>query len=265
MAQAAPLSPMSGRADGSSLSSPSVATPVVFVIDDDLSVRQSLESLIDAAGWRPETFASAMEFLARPRPLSPSCLVLDLLLPDLNGLELQERIADRAEMPIILITGHGDVAMTVRAMKAGAIEFLTKPFRGDVLLAAIRDGLERSRIVLGDQAELRLLHERQAMLTRRECEVMALVVAGRLNKQVAIELGISEATVKAHRGKVMQKMRAHSLPDLVNMATSLGLESPLKHPRDALTRADYATRVYRAILPFSPDRQANRLSFSALR
>jgi FixJ family two-component response regulator len=203
-------------------------TPVVFVVDDDVSVRKSLELLIDSAGWQPETFASAMEFLASPRPLSPSCLVLDVSLPGLNGLDLQERInADRVDMPIIFITGHGDVPMTVRAMRGGAIEFLTKPFRDDVLLGAIGHALERSRTVLGDQVEMRVLRERHASLSRREREVMALVVAGRLNKQIAGELGISEITVKAHRGKMMRKMMARSLPQLVNMAARLGPASEI--------------------------------------
>jgi FixJ family two-component response regulator len=183
------------------------ATPVVFVVDDDVSVRESLELLIRCAGWEPETFASAQEFLARPRVLSASCLVLDVSLPDLNGLDLQQRVAaDRVDMPIIFITGYGDVPMTVRAMKAGAVEFLTKPFGDDVLLGAIRHAIDRSRASLGDEAELRALRGAYASLSRREREVMALVVSGLLNKQVGGELGISEGTVKAHRGRVMRKM-----------------------------------------------------------
>jgi FixJ family two-component response regulator len=198
--------------------------PIVFVVDDDVSVRESLELLIQSAGWRPQTFASAQEFLARPRLLAPSCLVLDVSLPDLNGLDLQQRIApDRIDMPIIFITGYGDVPMTVRAMKAGAVEFLTKPFGEEVLLSAIRSALERSHTALGDEAELRVLRERYAELSPREREVMALVVSGLLNKQVGGELGISEITVKAHRGKVMRKMKADSLADLVNMAARLRL------------------------------------------
>ena len=198
------------------------ATPIVFVVDDDVSVRESLELLIRCAGWQPETFASAQEFLARPRVLAPSCLVLDVSLPDLNGLDLQKRIAaDRIDMPIIFITGYGDVPMTVQAMKAGAVEFLTKPFGDDVLLSAIRHAIERSRAALGHEAEMRALRDCYASLTRREREVMALVVSGLLNKQVGGELGISEITVKAHRGKVMRKMKADSLADLVNMAARL--------------------------------------------
>jgi FixJ family two-component response regulator len=200
------------------------ATPVVFVVDDDVSVRESLEALIRDAGWQAETFASAEEFLSRPRVPGPSCLVLDVGLPDLNGLDLQQRIAaDRPDMPIIFITGHGEVPMTVRAMKAGAVEFLTKPFGDDVLLIAIRDAIDRSESVVAREAEIRALRDRYASLSHREREVMALVVTGLLNKQVGGELGISEITVKAHRGQVMRKMKAGSLADLVNMAARLQL------------------------------------------
>ena len=200
------------------------ATPVVFVVDDDVSVRESLELLIRCAGWQPETFASSQEFLARPRISVPSCLVLDVSLPGLNGLDLQRRVAvERPDMPIIFITGYGDVPMTVRAMKAGAVEFLTKPFNHDVLLSAIRQAIERSRAALDREAEIRAIRECYASLTRRERQVMDLVVSGRLNKQVGGELGISEITVKAHRGKVMQKMMADSLPELVRMAARLRL------------------------------------------
>ena len=200
------------------------ATPIVFVVDDDVSVRESLELLIRCEGWQPETFASAQEFLSRPRALVPSCLVLDVGLPGLNGLDLQKRIAaDRIDMPIIFITGYGDVPTTVQAMKAGAVEFLTKPFGDDVLLSAIRNAIERSQTELGHEAEMRALRDCYASLSPREQEVMTLVVSGLLNKQVGSELGISEITVKAHRGQVMRKMKADSLADLVNMAARLRL------------------------------------------
>jgi FixJ family two-component response regulator len=196
--------------------------PIVFVVDDDVSVRESLELMISSAGWKPEIFASAKEFLSRPRANAPSCLVLDVNLPDLNGLDLQMRVADdRIDMPIIFITGYGDVPMTVRAMKAGAVEFLTKPFSDDALVGAIRHAIERSRTILGHEAEIRMLSDRYETLSRREREVMALVVTGLLNKQVAFDLGISEITVKAHRGRVMHKMQAGSLVDLASMATKL--------------------------------------------
>ena len=204
-------------------------TPIVFVVDDDVSVRESLELLIKTAGWRPETYASAQEFLSSPRATVPCCLVLDVTLPGLNGLELQQQLAERTDTPIIFITGHGDVPMSVQAMKAGAVEFLTKPFRDDVLLDAIRGAIERSRVALRQESEIRVLRDGLASLTPREREVMALVVSGLLNKQVGGELGISEITVKAHRGQVMRKMKADSLPDLVTMAARLGLRSTPTH------------------------------------
>jgi FixJ family two-component response regulator len=212
------------------LSPESEATPIVFVVDDDISVRESLELLIGCVGWQPETFASAEEFLVRPRVYAPNCLVLDVSLPNLGGLDLQKMIAgDRVDMPIIFITGHGDVPMTVQAMKGGAVEFLTKPFDDDVLLNAIRFALDRSKAALEQESELRNLRARHGSLTPREQEVMSLVVSGLLNKQVGLKLGISEITVKAHRGKMMLKMKADSLPDLVKMAVTLGL-APATNP-----------------------------------
>ena len=203
--------------------------PIVFIVDDDVSVRESLESMIDFAGWQPRTFASAEDFLADPRTATPSCLVLDVSLPTLNGLELQKLIGDRAEMPIIFITGHGDVPMTVQAMKAGAVEFLTKPFDDEALLSAIRQALKRSASVLDEQGEISALRSSYESLTPREQDVMRCVVAGMLNKQIGLKLGISEITVKAHRGKMMQKMRADSVAELVKTAVRLGL-TPARNP-----------------------------------
>jgi FixJ family two-component response regulator len=206
----------------------SLDTPIVFVVDDDISVRESLESLIRVAGWQPQTFASAQEFLSGPRVLVPSCLVLDVSLPDLNGLDLQKRIAaDRIAMPIIFITGHGDVPMAVRAMKAGAVEFLTKPYADEVLLSAIQQAIECSHDVLRREAAMQSIRNRYASLSRRERQVMALVVRGHLNRNVGDELCISEITVKVHRGNVMRKMKAESLADLVNMAGTLASQ-PLR-------------------------------------
>jgi FixJ family two-component response regulator len=203
------------------------APSIVFVVDDDVSVRESLELLIKTAGWEPHVFASAQEFLSRPRPAVPCCLVLDVTLPGLSGLELQHQLAERTDMPIIFITGHGDVPMTVQAMKAGAIEFLTKPFKDDVLLEAIRDAIERSRAALRHDVEMQALKNCYASLTPREKEVMTLVVSGLLNKQIGGELGIAEITVKTHRGQMMRKMKADSVPALVTMAARLGLRPAL--------------------------------------
>ena len=200
------------------------ATPIVFVVDDDPSVREALESLIVQAGWRPQVFESAQDFLGFPRALVPSCLVLDVTMPGLNGLELQSLIAgDRIDMPIIFITGHADVPMTVKAMKAGAVEFLTKPVAEDVLINAIGSAIARSRLTLDQESESQALRSLYAKLTPRERDVMTLVVRGLLNKQVGGELGMAEITVKAHRGQIMRKMKAATFADLVNMGARLGL------------------------------------------
>jgi FixJ family two-component response regulator len=201
--------------------------PIVFVVDNDISVRESLDQLICSEGWQAETFESVEEFLARSRPLVPSCLVLDVSRPGLDALDLQKRIAvERPEVPIIFISGHGDIRTTVEAMKAGAVDFLVKPFRDNVLLRSIRESLERSRVALDREVSLRDLRDCYASLTPRERQVMELVVSGLLNKQVAWELGIGESTIKAHRGQVMQKMKANSLADLVKMASTL---DPARH------------------------------------
>jgi FixJ family two-component response regulator len=205
-------------------------TPIVFVVDDDSSVRESLDRLIRCNGWHPETFGSAREFLAWPPPLVPSCLILGLSLPHLNGLEVQKQIArERPETPIIFLSGYEDIATTVKAMKAGAVEFLVKPFSEDMLLGAVRESLERSRVALDREIEMRSLRDCHASLTPRERQVMDLVVSGLLNKQVGGVLGISEITVKAHRSQVMQKMKANSLPDLVKMSVELGLTRSAVH------------------------------------
>ena len=205
------------------------ANPTVFIVDDDASVRESLKLLIESAGWQAETFGSGQEFLSRPRVPGPSCLLLDVVLPDLNGCDLQSLVGDRADMPIIFITGHGDVPTTVRAMKAGALEFFTKPLVDDALVSAIRSAIDRSCAALGDAMEMRALRGSYASLSRREREVMELIASGqcRLNKQVGAELGISEITVKAHRGKMMRKMNAGSLAELVRMAARL-CQVPIK-------------------------------------
>jgi FixJ family two-component response regulator len=206
------------------------AIPIVFIVDDDVSVRESMELLVRDENWKPETFASAQEFLDHPRKHVPSCLLLDLSLPGLNGLELQKQLtAKHIDMPIIFITGHGDVPQSVQAMKAGALEFLTKPVNPEVLVTAIRNAIKRSSAALAENAELQELQDRYDSLTSRERQVMELVVAGLLNKQVGGELGISEITVKAHRGQVMQKMKANSLADLVRMAARLVPGKVSKH------------------------------------
>jgi FixJ family two-component response regulator len=196
--------------------------PIVFVVDDDPSVREAVKRLIGSIGLRVETFGSTREFLASPRPQAPSCLVLDVRLPDVSGLEFQRELADaNAQIPIIFITGHADVPMSVRAMKAGAVEFLTKPFRGQELLDAIQEAIARDRAAWSERLQLAELHSRYETLTAREKEVLALVVSGLLNKQIGGELGTSELTVKTHRGRVMQKMAADSLADLVRMSEKL--------------------------------------------
>ena len=204
------------------------AEPIVFAVDGDVSARESLELLIDSTGWQFESFASGREFLSRPRALATSCLVLAVSLPDISGLDLQKIVAERIEMSVVFVTDYVDVRTTVRAMKAGAVDFLTKPYHNEVLLSAILRAVERSHVVLDHETEIQPLRDRYASLSRREREVMALVVSGRLNKEVGGELGISEITVQAHRGSVMRKMRADSLAGLVRMAGRLRLTTAPK-------------------------------------
>jgi FixJ family two-component response regulator len=204
--------------------------PVVYIVDDDISVRESLEALVGLAGWCVRSFSCALEFLAHARPLAPSCLILDISLPDLNGLDLQERVGlEQSELPIIFITGYGDIPMSVRAMKAGATEFLTKPIDDVALLNAIGAAIEQSRAAFSARSDLRALQSDYSSLSKRESEVMTLIVRGLLNKQVGGELGISEITVKAHRGQVMRKMKAQSFAELVNMGARLGLTEQPGH------------------------------------
>ena len=198
--------------------------PVVFVVDDDASVRKALANLLCSVGLKVQTFGTAQEFLSSERPDAPGCLVLDARLPGLSGLDLQRQLAEaKIQLPIIFITGHGDIPMSVDAMKAGAVEFLTKPFREQVLLDAIQQAVERDRAAYAQRAALAELRGRYQSLTPREQEIMVLVVRGLMNKQIAGELGTTEATVKVHRAKVMHKLRADSLADLIRMAEKLGL------------------------------------------
>lgn len=214
-----------GSNDGVVAFSMSGIVPTVYIVDDDISVRESLEELVRQEGWQPETFVSAESFLLHPKTTAPSCLILDVNLPELSGLDLQKRVAlDEVEIPIIFITGYGDIPMTVQAMKAGAVEFLTKPVDGDALLNAVSQAIERNRSALYDELEMRTLRDCYATLSRREQEVMALVVHGLMNKQIGCELGISVITVKAHRYRMMRKMRANTVADLVNMNVRLNLK-----------------------------------------
>jgi FixJ family two-component response regulator len=210
-------------------------TPIVFVVDDDASARDSLASLIRSEGWLPKLVSSAQEFLALPRTHAPCCLLLNVDLPDLSGLDLQQRVSDRTGLPIIFIADRGDISTTVKAMKAGAVEFLIKPFRNEVMRNAMRDAIERSRAALRHEAGMRVLRGHLAALTRREREVMELVLSGWLNKQIAAELGIREITVKVHRGTMMRKMGADSFLDLVKIATTLRL-MPVTKAENAAAR-----------------------------
>ena len=231
-------------------------TPIVFVVDDDASARESLASLIRSAGWHPKLLSSAQQFLVLPRIHAPCCLLLDVDLPDLSGLDLQQRVSDRTDMPIIFIADRSDVSTTVKAMKAGAVEFLMKPFRNDVIRNAMRDALERSRVALRHEAEMSVLQEHHAALTRREREVMELVLSGLLNKQIAAKLGITEITVKVHRGSMMRKMGADSLLELVKIATRLRLtpvtqEESRPQRKLALSSRNRSRGVSFEVLPYS--------------
>ena len=231
-------------------------TPIVFVVDDDASARESLASLIRSAGWHPKLLSSAQQFLVLPRIHAPCCLLLDVDLPDLSGLDLQQRVSDRTDMPIIFIADRSDVSTTVKAMKAGAVEFLMKPFRNDVIRNAMRDALERSRVALRHEAGMSVLRGHLAALTRREREVMELVLSGLLNKQIAAKLGITEITVKVHRGSMMRKMGADSLLDLVKIATRLRLtpvtqEESRPQRKLALSSRNRSRGVSFEVLPYS--------------
>ena len=231
-------------------------TPIVFVVDDDASARESLASLIRSAGWHPKLMSSAQQFLVLPRIHAPCCLLLDVDLPDLSGLDLQQRVSDRTDMPIIFIADRSDVSTTVKAMKAGAVEFLMKPFRNDVIRNAMRDALERSRVALRHEAGMSVLREHLAALTRREREVMELVLSGLLNKQIAAKLGITEITVKVHRGSMMRKMGADSLLELVKIATRLRLtpvtqEESRPQRKLALSSRNRSRGVSFEVLPYS--------------
>ena len=216
-------------------------TPVVFVVHDGASVRESLASLIRSAGWHPTLLSSAREFLALPRTHAPCCLLLDVDLPDLSGLDLQQRVSDRTDMPVIFIADRGDISTTVKAMKAGAVEFLTKPFCNDVMRSAMRDAIERSRAAQRCEAGMSVLRQRYAALTRREHEVLELVLSGWLNKQIAAKLGISEITVKVHRGTMMRKMCADSFLALLMTAMRLRLIPVTKNESSAARPLD--TRI----------------------
>jgi FixJ family two-component response regulator len=218
--------------------------PTVFIVDGDASARATLESLIRSAGWQVKSMSSAEEFLSSPRTMAPACLLADVDLPGLSGLDLQERVSERAELPLIFLSGSIDIRATVRAMKGGAFDFLTKPFVRDALVQAIGLALERSQVELNRLARSQALQGRYELLSRREREVMTLVVAGRLNKQVGGELGISEITVKAHRGKLMRKMQAGSFAELVRMAASLRRYTGADVPQELI----FAVRDFRSPL-----------------